>query len=369
MKTNLNSIIKFFNFLLNNQSRQYEWDNSGIQIYLGNKEITTVGFALDPSKSVIEQAIEEGCELLITHHPFFFSGLKNIDCDSTIGEKTILAIQNNLSILSYHTSYDLADYGLNDFIADKLGAKIDSNFIEEGEESYYKFVIFVPEKDSERLVKIIGENGGGQIGNYSHCTFSSQGIGTFKPLENSNPYIGKQGKLEKVNEVRIETIVLKNDLNRLVAASLKAHPYEEPAYDIYPLSLGKSYGLGRICSFSEELTIEDFLKLISKKLNVENIRHNCHDIGDKFQKFAVVTGSGASLWKKCLKKNINVFLTGDLKYHEALDAIEENINIIDLGHFETEILFTEYVSDILKKEFDVDIVLLKEDSKIKTWRQ
>ncbi len=369
MKTNLNSIIAFFNLLLNNQSRQYEWDNSGIQIYLGSREISKVGFALDPSKSVIEQAINQGCELLITHHPFFFSGIKSLNSTDVVGEKTIKAIQNNLNILSYHTSYDLADYGLNDFIADKIGAKIVADFIKEGEESYYKFVIYVPENFTDEFVDILGNNGGGKIGSYSHCTFSTKGTGTFKPLEGSNPFIGKIGDLEKVEEVKIETIVAQKDLGKLISASLKAHPYEEPAYDVFPLNLSKSYGLGKICEFNSEITIEQFLLLISKKLNTENIRHNCSDLDKRFKRFAVVTGSGASLWKKCKKSNIDVYLTGDLKHHEALDAIEEGINIIDAGHFETEKIFMEYLNKLVKDKFGVETIILDEDVKIKTWRQ
>ena len=369
MKTNLNSIIKFFNLLLNNQTRQYDWDNSGIQIYLGNNEITRVGLSLDPSKSVIDQAINEGCELLITHHPFFFSGQKSIKADTVTGDKTIKAIQNNLNIISYHTSYDLADYGLNDYIADKLEADIISDFIKEGEEAYFKFVIYVPVDYAEKFVEIIGNNGGGHIGNYSHCTFSTEGKGTFKPLENSNPFIGTQGNLEKTDEVKIETIVAAGNLNKLLSATLKAHPYEEPAYDIYPLKQSKPYGLGRICKFKQEINLDRFLNIVSEKLNISDIRHNCNDLSLTFDKFAVVTGSGASLWKKCLNKGIKVYLTGDLKYHEALDAAEEGINIIDAGHFETERIFTEYLSELIEKEFNIETIILNEEAKIKTRRQ
>ena len=369
MKTDINSIITFFDSLLNNQKRQYDWDNSGIQIYLGNKQISRVGFALDPSESVIEQAINKGCELLITHHPFFFSGFKSIDFKTLTGKKTIKAIQHGLNIISYHTSYDLADYGLNDFIADKLDAKVITNFIKEGEEAYFKFAIYVPKNYKDEFIEILGNNGGGKIGNYSHCTFSTKGEGTFKPLENSNPFIGKTNELERVTEIKIETIVSEKNLSKLISAALKAHPYEEPAYDILPLKLSKPYGLGRVCKFDNEFTIEEFLKTISNKLKIKYIRHNCTNLNYKFTKFAVVTGSGASLWKKCLNKGVNIYITGDLKHHEALDAMEEGVNIIDVGHFETERIFVEYLSNLIKREFNIETIILNEDAKIKTWRQ
>lgn len=349
------------------QSRQYAWDNSGLQIsFYPSAEIRKAAFALDPSEGVIDKTINEGCELLITHHPLFFDKLKNISYANAHGRKIIKAIQANLNIISYHTSADLADFSLNDYLAGKLGAEVKGGLINEGKENYFKYVVFVPKGHEDAVREAMHTAGAGVIGNYCKTTFNTEGIGTFQPMEGANPFIGKEGELEKAEEYRIETIVPAADLSRLIEEVTKVHPYEEVAYDVYKTETGKEYSIGRICSFGREITLGEFLDIVKKKLGCDSVRYNGFDRDMKFSEFGIVTGSGASMWKSM--KGVKVLLTGDMKHHEALDAFEAGVCIVDAGHFETEKCYMEYLAEKLNKELNIETVIIEESSPIKYMR-
>jgi dinuclear metal center YbgI/SA1388 family protein len=361
----INDIKKFLEEQFSDLSRQFDWDNSGGQILSSGSEIRKIGFALDPSKQVIAQAINEGCELLITHHPLFFAPLKQIDTATLLGSKINMALKNNLNILSYHTSLDLADYSLNDYLADLVDAETEDFLEYFNSDGYVKFVCFVPRGYENSIIDAIDSAGGGCIGRYSKCTFFVEGTGTFLPGDSANPFIGKKGELTKTEEYRLETIVLKKDIDNVIQSAAKVHPYEEMAYDVYPMDLEKSNGLGRVCSFSEKILFKDFLTKLEKILNLDILRHNAYNLDFDFKKFAIVTGSGASLWKRCVQKDVKVLLTGDLKHHEALDAAEAGVTIVDCGHFNTERIYMEYLSSIIQKNFAIDTIMLEEKPSIK----
>lgn len=369
MPVEIKYILDFLENEFSDLSRQYEWDNSSRQIILENSKISKVGLSLDPTKKAIEEAINRGCELLITHHPLFFGGIKKITDTDPLSHKIILAIRHNLNIASYHTNFDIADYSLNDYLIHKLNAKVEDIFIKEGSEEYFKFVVFVPAGYERKIIEVIDLSNAGSIGKYKKCTFSNPGIGTFEPGEETNPFIGKKGELEEVREIRLETIVHKKYLKTLIKNVINMHPYEEVAYDVYPLNLNKSYGLGRIGKFQNKLDLKTFVNLISEKLSVNDVRYNFLNDTLTFDRFAVVTGSGAPFWKNCVDKNIKVLLTGDLKHHDALDAKENGIAIIDAGHFHTERVFLEYLKKVIEEKFNIETFILDEDESIKHWRR
>jgi dinuclear metal center YbgI/SA1388 family protein len=366
MTIKINSIISFIENKICDTSRYYEWDNNGLQIDSQKDVLDKVALSLDPTEQSIKSAINKGCGLLITHHPLFFGSVKSISFSSPIGRKIMMAIKNDLAIYSYHTSMDLADYSLNDFLAEQLGFKPISNLEDTGVVPYYKFVVFVPKGYENRIVELFESAGAGSIGNYTNCSFYTEGIGTFKPMDGTNPFIGKIGILEEVNEYRVETIVPKKNLNKLISMVKSVHPYEEVAYDIYPLELCKKYGLGRIVSLNNTFKVSEILDIIRYKLCENIIRYNGLDdmIVDKA---AIVTGSGASYWKLCKSMGVKLLITGDLKHHDALDAKENGIAIIDVGHFETEKIFMNYLGGLIKKEFGIDVEMIDEDKSIKTF--
>lgn len=368
MEIKTKDIIRFIENDFTSLNRQYEWDSNGIQIFAHDKKISKIVFTLEPTKDAIEFAIKEGCELMITHHPLFFRPLKYLDFSTPIGEKIIKCVKHGVNLLSYHTVLDRADYSLNDYLAELIGARVISGFTDFGKEEYYKLVVYVPRGYENKIIDAIDNAGGGKIGNYSKCTFYTDGIGTFLPEEGTNPFIGKIGRLEEANEYRLESIVKKKYLNSVINAVLSVHPYEEVAYDVYKLEIGDQFSLGRVCSFDEKVGFYDFFSILADKLGIENIKHNNPGDDFAFEKFAVVTGSGASLWKDCKNQNIKVFLTSDMKYHDAVDAYENGVYIIDIGHYESEFIFMNYLSSLIAKKFNVKTIAYKNKVKINHWR-
>ncbi len=348
-------------------SRQYEWDNSGNQIIPEDRDITKAAFALDPSEKTINKAIEEGCEVLITHHPLFFGSVKSISGDRPFDRKVIKAIRSNLAILSHHTSLDLADYSLNDHLAGLLGGKTEGSVITEGKEELVKFVVFVPVTHAQKVRDAIAKAGAGHIGNYSDVSFSAPGTGRFMAGEGANPFLGKIGEIEEAEEERIESIIEKKNLKNLIKAVIESHPYEEVAYDVYPLLNGREYGLGRIAAYEKPMPMTQFLDQLRYILGADTLRINTSDFTGRVKKYAVITGSGASLWKKCLG-SADVLVTGDMKHHEALDAREAGMVIVDGGHFHTEKIYMSYLADRIAEKFNIKTVVIDEEPSIINWR-
>lgn len=368
MSAKLEYILNFFENDFSKINRQYEWDNSGRQVIVSDSPVTKVAIALDPSNKVVQEAVNKGCELLITHHPIFFEGVKKLDAKDPLSAKIIYAIKNNLNIVSYHTNLDLGDDGLNDYIANILNVKSTDGFIKEGEDKFYKFAVFVPAGYENRITRAIEVSGGGEIGKYKNCTFQTSGTGTFEPSEDTNPFIGKPGKLEEVSEIKIETVVSEDKLSNLISSVIQAHPYEEVAYDVYPLLISKKYYLGRICHLEKRMDAEEFFAYVSKKLGIKELRYNFFRSHMQISKFAVVTGSGASLWKHCLRRGVDVLLTGDMKHHDAIDAKENGVLIVDAGHFATERIYMDYLKNIISSKFDVEVFVMEEENSLKYWR-
>ncbi|MCX4359866.1 Nif3-like dinuclear metal center hexameric protein [Mucispirillum schaedleri] len=364
----ISDIINYLEYSFTDISAQSKWDFSGKQIYTGDREISKIALSLDAKEDIIEKAVKEGCGLLITHHPIFFRESKGININKAVDRKVIKAIKGGLDILSYHTNLDMAYNGLNDYICELLNAKMDNGFLSyEGSHSLYKVAVFVPYDYKDEVFNAMTANGAGSIyGNYSSCGFIAEGAGLFIPDDKAKPFIGSANELQIVDEVKIETVVLKKHLHKVIHAMLEAHPYEEAAYDIIELHNKLDYGFGKTASLNKEYSLQEFIKLIQEKLNIKHITTNMHDI-KPFSRFGVCTGSGASLWKDALNKGVNVLLTGDLKYHDALDAYEAGVCIIDATHQATEEIYMHRLSEIIKKQFNIEVVVLKQEKQLICW--
>lgn len=362
-------IINFLEHEFSNISHQSKWDNSGKQVFTGDKPISKIALSLDATKENIINAINMGCELLITHHPLFFKDSKNISITNPVQEKAIIAIKGNLDILSYHTNLDMAEGGLNDYVAELLGFEIeDGNLSTEGMDSYYKLAVYTPYDFKDKVFSAITKAGAGKIGDYEGCGFIAEGAGMFTPMEDANPFIGNIEEHTIVDEVKIETILFKKDIKNVLKAMHESHPYEEVAFDLYKLDQGIEYGFGRICKMDREYSLEEFVKLVKEKLNLDLVTTNMKDI-KPFSRFGICTGSGVSLWRDTLAKNCNVLLTGDMKYHDAMDAADAGVCIIDATHQGTEEIFMTRLGEILKNKFNVEINILKQNKQIVAWGQ
>ncbi|WP_144460190.1 Nif3-like dinuclear metal center hexameric protein [Siminovitchia fortis] len=309
-----------------------EGDPIGLLVGTLNKKVSTVMTALDVLENVVDEAIEKNAELIIAHHPVIFRPLKRIGLDEPGGKLIEKLIKHDIAVYAAHTNLDVAKGGVNDMLAEALQLKDTSVLVPTYEEKMKKLAVFVPVEQADQVLEALGEAGAGFIGEYSHCSFSTMGTGRFLPGSEANPFIGEKGKMEEVSEIKIETIYPESIERKVVSAMIKAHPYEEPAYDLYPLSLkGEELGLGRIGELAEEMTLREFAVHVKEALDVHGVRV----IGDfkaKVKKVAVLGGDGNKYYQHAKRKGADVYVTGDFYYHTGHDAMNIGLNIVDPGH-------------------------------------
>ena len=323
------------------------WDNSGLQIGDPDANISRIMVALDPTPSVIDSALASSCQLLITHHPLIFKPQKNISTATTQGKLIHTAIKGGLAIVSIHTSYDIATGGLNDLLAEQLGLSGCVPLQTTSLQELVKLVVFVPEDHLERMRTALFPHIENQ-GNYSDCSFAAAGEGSFTPLEGATPFVGRSGILERVREQRLEVLVSRVSLPRAIKALLNAHPYEEPALDIYPLfNEGKRLGLGRIGQLANPVPLAVFAAQISEQLQAPLLRY-VGEPATRIHKVALCSGSGASLLREAVRAGADCLVTGDVKYHDARDAQDQGIAVIDAGHFPSEHIMTAALTEQLR---------------------
>ncbi|WML30677.1 Nif3-like dinuclear metal center hexameric protein [Neobacillus sp. OS1-32] len=308
-----------------------EGDKIGLQIGRLNRKVERVMIALDVLENVIDEAIEKDVQLIIAHHPPIFRPLKNILTDTVQGRMMAKLIKSDIAVYAAHTNLDIATGGVNDWLAEALGLEETEVLVPTFAEKYKKLVVFVPRSHAEQIRQVLGEAGAGFIGNYSHCSFSAEGTGRFMPGAETHPFIGQSGKLEAVDEVRVETIVPEPLLKKTLSMMIKAHPYEEVAYDVYPLdNKGETLGLGRIGNIPE-MTLKEFAEKVKTDLEVEAVRV-VGDLTAKVNKVAVLGGDGNKYFSHAKFKGADVYVTGDFYYHTAHDAMMQGLNIVDPGH-------------------------------------
>ncbi|OGT99993.1 MAG: Nif3-like dinuclear metal center hexameric protein [Geobacteraceae bacterium GWC2_48_7] len=324
------------------------WDNPGLQVGNPVGEVNRIMVALDPSPPVIEAAITSHCNLLVTHHPLIFKPLSSISTATPHGKTIHDAIKNKLSIIALHTNYDIAEGGLNDVLAQKIGLFSCLPLQTTSTQQLIKLVIYVP---TDHLHKVRGAMlpFAEKIGKYSDCSFAADGQGTFTPLSGAAPFIGSEGVLEQVAEERLELLVDRAVLSRALKKLHLSHPYEEPAFDIYPLlNEGRSLGLGRIGRLSSSLPLAAYAARLATILRAPGLRY-VGEPATMITKVALCSGSGASLIKAAKRAGADLLITGDLKYHEARDAEDLGMAVIDAGHFPTEIIMVDAVAGQLKR--------------------
>lgn len=330
-----------------------DWDNVGLQVGSAGRETEKIAVALDLTHEVLDQARREGAQMIITHHPLIFKGLKNIRTDGPTGSLIRQLIQADISLYTAHTNLDNAPAGLNQVLAEHLGlSDIEPLSLTAAgrRESLYKLVVFVPGTHVEEVRQAINNAGAGFIGRYSDCSYRSAGIGTFKPGTGTKPYLGQPGHLEEVEEYRLETICPSRLLQATLGAMQAAHPYEEVAYDVYRLeNQGRVYSPGRKGILPEPMTLGHLARQVSRQLAERGVRV----VGDpdrQVQRAAVVSGAGASFIGELFRQPVDVLITGDLKYHEAREAAAHGLAVIDAGHQATEEIAVSYLCRLLQQE-------------------
>ncbi len=329
-------------------SYQENYDNSGLIVGNRNDEVTGVLISMDCVEEIIDEAIETKANMIISHHPIVFSGLKKFNGNNYIERVVIKAIKNNIAIYAVHTNLDNTTNGVSFKMAEKIGLK-NCRVLQPKASLLSKVVVFCPVENSGDVRHAMFKAGAGDIGKYDECSFNLEGVGTFKAQKGANPHVGDVGSQHQEREVRIEAVVPNYKLSSVISSMLAAHPYEEVAYDMYQLqNIHQNVGSGVVGDLVEEEDEKSFLLRLKKDLNTDCVRHT-NFLNKKVKKVALCGGSGSFLLNDAIRANADVFITGDFKYHQFFDA-ENKLVIADVGHYESEQYTTELIYDILMKK-------------------
>ncbi|MGN1400772.1 MAG: Nif3-like dinuclear metal center hexameric protein [Bacillus sp. (in: firmicutes)] len=338
-----------------------EGDKIGLQIGTLNKPVHRVMVTLDVLEEVVEEAIEKKIDLIIAHHPIIYRPLQKIATDQTSGRIVEKLIKHNIAVYVAHTNLDVAVGGVNDWLADALKLQNTKVLVPTYERKLKKLAVFVPVEAVEQVKEALGNAGAGHIGQYSHCSFASEGTGSFLPGAGTNPHIGTIGKLEAVREARVETVFPAELERKVIQAMIKVHPYEEVAYDIYDLANGSEvHGLGRIGELSNEMSLEEFASFVKEALDVRAVRV-VGNLDERIKKVAVLGGDGNKYITAAKFQGADVYVTGDMYYHTAHDAMALGLNIIDPGHNVEKVMkegVARFLTDLFEdKKWDMDVTV------------
>jgi len=328
---------------------QESYDNAGLITGSPSEEATGGLFTLDVTEAVVDEAISLGYNLIIAHHPLIFKPLKRLTGKDEMERSVIKAIRNNIAVYAAHTNLDNVAGGVNSMICARLGLK-KARILQPVSGGLRKVVVFVPVSHADTVRAAMFAAGAGTIGNYDSCSFNLAGKGTFRPLADSTPFVGTAGELHSESEIRIETVCPAYILNRVVNRMIEAHPYEEVAWDAYPLANDNPLtGSGMIAEFPEPLGEMEFLELVKKTFSASCVKYS-PITGRKIRKVALCGGSGNFLIGNAMAAQADAFLTGELKYHDFFLA-DKKILLVEAGHYETEQFTKELLVQIVKEKF------------------
>ncbi|WEK37636.1 MAG: Nif3-like dinuclear metal center hexameric protein [Candidatus Pseudobacter hemicellulosilyticus] len=334
---------------------QESYDNAGLLTGKPDWPCTGILCTLDATEAVVAEAISKKCNLIVAHHPIIFGGLKKINGKNYVERTVIAAIKQDIAIYAIHTNLDNVAWGVNGKMADLLGL-VNRQPLLPKEGTLKKLYTFVPLARAEAVKEAIFQAGGGHIGQYSECSFGTEGTGTFKGGPGTNPFVGEPGARHAERELRIEVVLPAWLQHRVVAALLRAHPYEEVAYDLVNLSNPHpATGAGLLGELPEPLAPETFLGFLKERFGLPLVRHTA--LTDRpVKKVALCGGAGSFLISRALAVGADFFITGDMKYHEFFDA-DGRLVIADIGHYESEQYTTGLLYDILQEKFPTFAVL------------
>ena len=335
-----------------------DFDNVGLLVGNKHSKVSGILVTLDTIEAVVDEAIENNCNLIVSFHPIIFQGLKKLTGKTYVERVVMKAIKNDIAIFAIHTALDNALQGVNDMICEQLELTNKRILIPQSE-TIKKLTTFVPKNESKKLREALFNVGAGEIGNYSHCSFNVNGIGTYKGNENSNPVIGEKGITHEEEEVNITVNFAKHLETKILKTLFETHSYEEVAYEITTLeNKNQHIGMGMIGELKEPMDENSFLNFLKTKMNTKAIRHS--GLLDKpIKKVAVLGGSGSFAINAAKASDADIYITSDLKYHDFFTA-ENQMILADIGHYESE-QFTKnlLVAFLTKKIINFAVVLSK----------
>ena len=335
-----------------------DFDNTGLLVGDKNETVSGILVTLDTLESVVDEAIESNCNLIVSFHPIVFSGLKKITGRNYVERVVIKAIKNNIAIFSMHTALDNSWNGVNAMICNRLKLEKRKILIPKNN-TIQKLFTYVPIDSVEKVRESLFYAGAGNIGNYSNCSFNIDGTGSYKGNEDSNPVIGEKGEVRFEKEVQIGVTFQKHVQSSVLKALFKSHPYEEVAYEVTTLeNNNQQIGMGMLGGFDSPMAEVEFLKYLKETMNTKCVRHS--KLTNKtISKVAVLGGSGSFAINAAKLAGADAFVTSDLKYHDFFKA-ENSILIADIGHYESEQYTKELLVSFLNKKISTFAVVLSQ---------
>lgn len=342
---------------------QEDFDNCGVQCGDVRQEITGAMVCFEMSEQVIDEAIAEGCNLVISHHPLILKrGITKILPTDRVGAMICKALAHNMVLYSMHTNIDSGVGGGNDVFAEKLDLQ-NVKVLEPHKGLYRKLVVFVPKENAEALKSALFEIGCGVQGNYDSCGYTVHGQGQFRPLQGANPHIGEENQLEHVEEERVEMIYPTGLQRAVVQTIYEHHPYEEPAFDLLPLeNESRTIGLGRIGELPKAMSVNEFLEYLKDKLGFEHCRY-AGDTTKMIRKVALCGGGGSSFIDLAIASGADAYVSGDFKYHDFFKSHSGTL-LVDIGHYEGEYFIKNIIHQQIKENFANFAALISKMEKV-----
>ena len=334
------------------------YDNVGLLIGDAQTEVSGVLICLDVTEAVLDEAIQKNCNMIVSHHPLIFGGLKRLNGANATQRCVAKAIKNDIAVYAAHTNLDNVLQGVSGRMAEKLGLT-NTHILQTKQNSLLKLVVFVPHAQANQVREALFAAEAGKIGNYDACSYNTEGFGTFRANEHSNPFVGAKNELHSEPETRIEVILPAYFKKQVVNALLQSHPYEEPAYDIFPLQNDWTQaGLGIVGDLSTAEDEKTFLQRVKNTFNAQTIRHT-EPLGKPIKRVALCGGAGSSFLPDAIAARADIYISGDFKYHEFFNA-ENKILIADIGHFESEQYTKEIFYEIITKKIPTFVVQISD---------
>jgi dinuclear metal center YbgI/SA1388 family protein len=325
-----------------------DFDNTGLLVGDPKSPLRGILVSLDTLEVVVDEAIKEDCNLIVSFHPIIFSGLKSLVPKDYVNKAVLKAIKNDIAIIAIHTALDNVPHGVSATMAKVLGLE-NTRVLMPKEHLMYKLITYAPNQDAETIRQALFSAGAGALGNYQECSFNLSGTGTFKPLAGANPTLGQIGIQHSEQETQIQVSVLRHQKNDLIAALKKAHPYEEVAYDLIPLDQAcPEIGMGLIGTLSQGLSFETLLENVKSGFHTECIKYSQNNLKE-INSIAVLGGSGSFAIDKAKALGAQVYITSDLKYHDYFKG-HENFALLDIGHYESEQFTKDLIVEYLSKK-------------------
>ncbi|WP_299113236.1 Nif3-like dinuclear metal center hexameric protein [uncultured Winogradskyella sp.] len=333
-----------------------DFDNVGLLVGDKNQSVSGVLVTLDTLEAVVDEAIEKECNLIVSFHPIIYKGLKKLTGKNYVERVVIKAIQHNIAIFAIHTALDNAFQGVNAIICDQLNLK-NKQILMHQRGTIKKLTTYVPKANADTLRQSLFNAGAGNIGNYDNCSFNTEGVGTFKGNEDSNPVIGQSGQLQEEEEIQLNITFQKHLESKILKTLFEAHPYEEVAFEVTTLdNTNQHIGMGMVGELENSQSESDFLKFVKDRMNASSVRHSKF-LNKPVKKVAVLGGSGSFAIGAAKAAGAEVLVTADLKYHDFFSA-ENDIIVADIGHYESEQFTKTFLVDYLSKKITNFAIIL-----------